>query len=201
MRTIDNDQNIHSYRLGNGKSAGLVLLLADLATGIAVDVNGTAARTGGRRPVARPVGLRRSVAGCGQVRPLWRATLPGSVYGDIVLGDTDGDGRRDDVVVAAETAAVIVDATTGRVGATIDQPGQFVRSVTVADLNSDGADDVLVPADAVRAPGDGRHLWSYASPRCGAGCLLRPGGGRRPGARSYEMPNQREADTVGEDGS
>ncbi|MCX4514593.1 VCBS repeat-containing protein [Streptomyces sp. NBC_01619] len=200
VRTIDNDQNIHSYRLGNGKSAGLVPLLADLATGIAVDVNGD-----GRKDLVAGGQSRGLWAfdgpslAAGKPRLLWRATLPGSVYGDIVLGDTDGDGRRDDVVVAAETAAVIVDATTGRVGATIDQPGQFVRSVTVADLNSDGADDVLVPADAVRAyRGDGRHLWSYAPQGAGPVVFsdLAVADGRVLG--SYQTPYQREADTVGE---
>ncbi|MFD5063027.1 MULTISPECIES: VCBS repeat-containing protein [unclassified Streptomyces] len=200
VRTIDNDQNIRIYRLDNGKSAGLVPLPADLATGIAVDVNGD-----GRKDVVAGGQSRGLFAfdgpslAAGKPRVLWQTTLPGSVYGDIMLGDTDGDGRRDDLVVAAETAAVIVDATTGRVSATIDQPGQFVRSVTVADLNSDGADDVLVPTDAVRAyRASGRQLWSYAPQGTGPVAFsdLAVADGRVLG--SYQTAYQREPATVEE---
>lgn len=94
---------------------------------------------------------------------LWKATLPGSVQGDIRIGDTDGDGRRDDLVVAADSAAAVVDARTGKVRETIDGKGQFVRSVSVADLDRDGDEEILVPTDAVRAySGGGRALWTYA---------------------------------------
>nr|WTB28530.1 PQQ-like beta-propeller repeat protein [Streptomyces sp. NBC_00830] len=200
VRTIDNAQNIHLYRLDNGTSAGLVPLPADLSSGVAVDVNGD-----GRKDVVAGGQSRGLWAfdgpslAAGKPGVLWQATLPGAVYGDIVLGDTDGDGRRDDLVVAAETAAVIVDATTGRVSATIDEPGQFVRSVTVADLNSDGADDVLVPTDAVRAyRGSGRQLWSYAPQGTGPVAFsdLAVADGRVLG--SYQTAHQREPATVEE---
>jgi hypothetical protein len=198
VRTVDNDQNIHIYRLDNGKLAGLIPLPADLTTGIAVDVNGD-----GRKDLVAGGQSRGLWAfdgpslAAGKPRVLWQATLPGAVYGDILLGDTDGDGHRDDLVVAAETAAVIIDATTGRVSVTIDQPGQFVRSVTVADLNSDRADDVLIPTDAVRAyRGNGRQLWSYAPQGTGPVVFsdLAVADGRAIG--SYQTPYQ-EAATVG----
>ncbi|MFF9015640.1 FG-GAP-like repeat-containing protein [Streptomyces sp. NPDC014870] len=164
VRTVDNEQNIRSYRLANGRASGLTPLLADLSTGVAVDVNGD-----GRKDVVA-AGQSRGLwafdgpsLATGQPRVLWQATLPGSVAGDIAVGDTDGDGRDDDLVVAADTAAVIVDARTGAVREKIDGRGQFVRSVTVADLDGDRDDEVLVPTDAVRAySGGGRLLWSYA---------------------------------------
>ncbi|WP_446219446.1 hypothetical protein [Micromonospora sp. IBHARD004] len=200
VRTIDNDQNIHFYRLDNGTSAGLVPLLADLSSGVAVDVNADGRKdllVGGQSRGLWAFDGPSLVAG--KPRVLWQATLPGPVYGDIVPGDTDGDGRRDDLVVAAETAAVIIDTTTGRVRVTIDQPGQVVRSVTVADLNGDGADDVLVPTDAVRAyRGGGRQLWSYAPQGTGPVAFsdLAVAGGRVVG--SYQTAYQREPVTVGQ---
>ena len=98
VRTVDNEQNIRSYRLGSGRQASVTPLQADLSTGL-----------------------------------------------------------------AADAAAVVVDARTGRVRETIDGKGQFVRSVTVADLDRDGDEEIVVPTDAVRAYcGGGRDLWSYA---------------------------------------
>ncbi|MEU4267408.1 VCBS repeat-containing protein [Streptomyces sp. NPDC026092] len=172
VRTVDNEQNIRSYRLGNGRESALTPLPADLSTGIAVDVNGD-----GRKDVVAAGQSQGMWAfdgpslAAGKPRVLWQATLPGSVTGDIVLGDTDGDGREDDLVVAADAAAVIVDARTGAVREEIDGHGRFVRSVAVADLDGDRDDEVLVPTDAVRAySGGGRLLWSYAP--AGAGPVV-----------------------------
>ncbi|MDT9691596.1 VCBS repeat-containing protein [Streptomyces sp. P9(2023)] len=172
VRTVDNEQNIRSYRLSNGRASTLTPLQADLSTGIAVDVNGD-----GKKDVVaagQSHGLWAydgpSLA-AGKPRLLWQAALPGSVSGDIAVGDTDGDGRDDDLVVAADAAAVIVDARTGSVREEIDGRGQFVRSVTVADLDGDRDDEVLVPTDAVRAyNGGGRLLWSYVP--AGAGPVV-----------------------------
>ncbi|MEU3480707.1 FG-GAP-like repeat-containing protein [Streptomyces sp. NPDC033754] len=164
VRTVDNEQNIRSYRLGSGRQASVTPLQADLSTGLAADVNGDGRQdvvVGGQSQGLWAYDGPSLVSG--KPRVLWQATLPGSVQGDIRIADTDGDGRRDDLVVAAGAAAVVVDARTGRVRETIDGKGQFVRSVTVADLDRDGDEEILVPTDAVRAySGGGRALWSYA---------------------------------------
>ncbi|MFJ9828057.1 FG-GAP-like repeat-containing protein [Streptomyces sp. NPDC101160] len=164
VRTVDNEQNIRSFRLGNGGQSSLTPLQGNLHAGLAADVNGD-----GRKDLVvggQSQGLWAydgpSLA-AGKPRLLWQTTLPGSVQGDLRIGDTDGDGHADDLVVAADKAAVVVDARTGRIRARIDGRGRFVRSVTVADLDGDGADDILVPTDAVRAyAGSGRELWEYA---------------------------------------
>ncbi|MFD0152517.1 FG-GAP-like repeat-containing protein [Streptomyces sp. NPDC055721] len=163
VRTVDNEQNIRSYRLGSGRQASVTPLQGDLSTGLAADVDGDGREdviVGGQSQGLWAYDGPSLVSGKPKV--LWQATLPGSVQGDIRLADTDGDGRRDDLVVAADAAAVVVDARTGRVRETIDGKGQFVRSVTVADLDRDGDEEILVPTDAIRAySGGGRALWSY----------------------------------------
>ncbi|MGW1545681.1 FG-GAP-like repeat-containing protein [Streptomyces sp. NPDC002346] len=164
VRTVDNEQNIRSYRLNGGRQASLTPLQGDLTSAVAVDVNGDRKKdvvTGGQSHGLWAYDGPSMVAGKPEV--LWKTTLPGAVHGEIVQADTDGDGKRDELVVAADSATVIVDAHTGRVLRTIDGKGQFVRSVAVADVDHDGADEVLVPTDAVRAyQGNGKQLWSYA---------------------------------------
>ncbi|WP_329624328.1 VCBS repeat-containing protein [Streptomyces sp. NBC_01255] len=164
VRTVDNEQNIRSYRLGSGRQAAITPLQGNLSTGLAADVNGDGREdviVGGQSQGLWAYDGPSLVSG--KPRVLWKATLPGSVQGDIRIGDTDGDGRRDDLVVAADSAAAVVDARTGKVRETIDGKGQFVRSVSVADLDRDGDEEILVPTDAVRAySGGGRALWTYA---------------------------------------
>ncbi|WP_426403296.1 FG-GAP-like repeat-containing protein [Streptomyces sp. R-07] len=164
VRTVDSEQNIRSYRLDNGRQTALTPLQADLTTGLAADVDGDGHKdviVGGQSHGLWAFDGPSLLSG--KPRTLWQATLPGSVQGDIRIADTDGDGRRDDLVVAADTAAVVVDARTGRVRETLDGKGQFVRSVTVGDLDEDGDDEILVPTDKVRAyGGNGRALWEYA---------------------------------------
>ena len=171
VRTIDLQQNVRTYGLGNGKETDLTPLQGDLAYAQAVEVDGD--------------GLPDVVAGGashgvwawsgtslkdGEPRQLWRATVPGQVH-RIETGDVDGDGDAE-VVVAADTATSVLDAATGKIVATIDGGGQYVRSITVADLDADGADEILVPTDALRAyRGDGRALWTYAAPQ-GAGDVV-----------------------------
>ncbi|WP_259465010.1 VCBS repeat-containing protein [Streptomyces sp. TLI_171] len=82
----------------------------------------------------------------------------------VATGDVNGDGKPE-VVVAADTATVVLDGRTGQVLATIDGGGKFVRSVTLADLDGDGKQEILVPTDALRAyKGDGTALWTYGAP-------------------------------------
>ncbi|MFD7075940.1 FG-GAP repeat domain-containing protein [Nocardioides sp. NPDC059952] len=164
VRTIDLRQNIHTYSLSKGKESALTPLRGDLAYAQDVDVDGD--------------GLPDVVAGGtshgvwawsgtsledGEPRQLWEATVPGQVH-RIETGDVDGDGDPE-IVVAADTAIAVLDAATGKVEATIDGGGQYVRSVTVADIAGDDAAEILVPTDALRAyRGNGRALWTYAAP-------------------------------------
>ncbi|WCN07149.1 VCBS repeat-containing protein [Streptomyces sp. M92] len=99
----------------------------------------------------------------GRPEKLWRATVPGPVH-ELVTGDVTGDGRPE-VVVAADTAVIVLDGRTGRTLTTVDGGGAFVRSVTLADLDRDGARDLLVPTGTLDAyDGAGHRLWSYSAP-------------------------------------
>ena len=96
----------------------------------------------------------------GQRVPLWTATVAGSVH-KLVRADVTGDGR-DEIIVAADTAVSVVDATNGKVLRTIDGDGQFVRTVAASDLDGDGKAEVVLSTDAVRAfHGDGKLAWEY----------------------------------------
>ncbi|SDK07450.1 Repeat domain-containing protein [Nocardioides sp. YR527] len=164
VRTVDLQQNVHTYSLGNGKESALTPLRGDLAYAQDVDVDGD-----GRQDVVAG-GTSRGVWAwsgtslkSGEPRELWQATVPGQVH-RIETGDVDGDGEAE-IVVAADTATAVLDAATGEVEATIDGGGQYVRSVTVADVNGDDAAEILVPTDALRVyRGDGSALWTYAAP-------------------------------------
>ncbi|MBO1331925.1 FG-GAP-like repeat-containing protein [Streptomyces sp. VRA16 Mangrove soil] len=164
VRTVDMDQNIHTFNLGSGKEKGLTPLQGDLNYGQAVDLNGDKKKdlvAGGNSDGVWAWSGPSLVNGA--PKQLWRATVPGEVH-NIATGDVNGDGKPE-IVVAADTATVILDGATGKTLTTIDGNGQYVRSVTVADVNGDGKDEVLVPTDALRVyDARGSVLWSYSAP-------------------------------------
>ncbi|MFD9538626.1 FG-GAP repeat domain-containing protein [Streptomyces sp. NPDC060022] len=161
-RTVDLDQNIRSYRVGSGKQAALTPVQADLSFAQAVDVNGDGIKdvvTGGESHGIWAYDGPSMVAG--KPKLLWQKAMPGRVYG-IELADTTGD-RKPEILIAAETDAVVLAAKDGRTLVDIDGRGKFVRSVTGADIDQDGRAEVLVPTDRVLAySGTGRKLWEYA---------------------------------------
>ncbi|MEU9860634.1 VCBS repeat-containing protein [Streptomyces sp. NPDC047971] len=166
VRVVDQSENIRTYRLGNGKAEQVTPLRGDIGLAKGADLNKDG-RTdlvmgGSSNGVWAYSGP--SLVNGGKPEKLWQATLPGAVH-DIQTGDVDGDGRTE-IVVAADTATVVLDGRTGRTRATIDGGGQFVRSAQLADLDGDAALDILVPTDALRAyRGDGRALWTYSAPK------------------------------------
>lgn len=161
-RTVDLDQNIRAYRVASGKQAARTPVQADLSFAQAVDVNGDGIKdvvAGGESHGIWAYDGPSTVAG--KPKLLWQKTMPGRVYG-IELADTTGDGKPE-ILVAAETDAVVLAAEDGRTLADIDGRGKFVRGVTGADINEDGRAEVLVPTDKVLAySGTGRKLWEYA---------------------------------------
>ncbi|MFV6032063.1 FG-GAP repeat domain-containing protein [Streptomyces sp. NPDC056264] len=166
VRIVDQGQNVRTFKLGSGKAESVAPLQGDIAyaKGADLDKDGASDLIMGGSSNGVWAYSGPSLVGGGTPRMLWRATVPGAVH-DIETGDVDGDGRTE-IVVAADTATVVLDGRTGRTLATIEAPeGQFVRSTTLADLNGDGELDLLVPTDALRAyHGDGHALWTYRAP-------------------------------------
>ncbi|MCX0246656.1 VCBS repeat-containing protein [Streptomyces drozdowiczii] len=167
VRVIDQGQNIRTFRLGNGKAEKITPLQGDIAYAKGADLN-----KDGRTDVVMGGSSNGVWAYSGpslvngpKPEKLWQATVPGAVH-DIETGDVNGDGKPE-IVVAADTATVVLNGKTGRTLATIEAgEGQFVRSVQLADLNGDGEQDIVVPTDAVRAYyGDGHALWTYNAPK------------------------------------
>ncbi|MFJ1927839.1 FG-GAP repeat domain-containing protein [Streptomyces sp. NPDC088131] len=164
VRTIDAQQNIHEYKLGNGRQQSLTPLQGDLSYAQAADLNGD------KKPDVVAGGTSNGVWAWsgpslveGAPEELWKTTVPGAVH-SVQTGDVTGD-KKPEVIVAAETAVVVLDGTTGKVLATIDGGGQYVRSVTVADIDGKGKSEILVPTDALRAyKGKGKALWTYSAP-------------------------------------
>ncbi|MFD3996060.1 FG-GAP repeat domain-containing protein [Streptomyces sp. NPDC058548] len=164
VRVVDQNQNVRTYNLGNGTQKDLTPLQAALNYAQAVDLNGDKKKdvvAGGTSNGVWAWSGPSLVKG--EPKQLWRATVAGEIH-NIATGDVNGDGRPE-VVVAADSATVVLDGATGTVLTTIDGAGQYVRSVTVADVNGDGKDEVLVPTDALRVyNARGTQLWSYAAP-------------------------------------
>ncbi|MEU5384301.1 FG-GAP-like repeat-containing protein [Kitasatospora cineracea] len=164
VRTVDQQQNIHTFNLGNGKQKSLTPLRGDLNYAATADLDGDG------RPDVVAGGNSDGVWAysgpsllTGAPKQLWQATVPGEVHA-VATGDVNGDGKPE-VVVAADTATVVLDGRTGKVLATVDGGGTYVRSVTLADLDGDGKQEILVPTDALRAyKGDGTPLWTYNAP-------------------------------------
>ncbi|MFC8597835.1 FG-GAP repeat domain-containing protein [Isoptericola sp. NPDC057191] len=164
VRVVDQGQNIRTYKLGNGRATDLTPLQGDLNAGTTVDLDGDGKDDVVAGGSSHGVWAWKGTSLVkGTPKELWRATVPGEIH-RVEHGDVNGDGRPE-VVVAADTATVVLDGATGNVLTTIDGAGQYVRTVTVADVNGDGKDEVVVPTDAVRAyDARGRVLWTYAAP-------------------------------------
>ncbi|MFI6941393.1 FG-GAP repeat domain-containing protein [Streptomyces sp. NPDC050418] len=165
VRLIDQSQNVRTYKLGNGRTKELLPLQGDLNYGTTADLDGD------EKPDVIAGGSSNgvwawsgpSLVKGGEPKQLWRATVPGAVRA-VTTGDVLGDGRPE-VVVAADTATVVLDGASGKVLTTIDGGDAFVRSVTVADADGAGKDEILVPTDALRAyDGQGANLWTYEAP-------------------------------------
>ncbi|MFB7946251.1 FG-GAP-like repeat-containing protein [Kitasatospora phosalacinea] len=164
VRTVDQQQNIRTFNLGNGKQKGLTPLQGDLNYAAAADLDGDGSQdvvAGGTSDGVWAWSGPSLLTGA--PKQLWRATVPGEVHA-VATGDVNGDGKPE-VVVAADTATVVLNGRTGKVLATIPGGATFTRSVTLADLDGDGKQEILVPTDALRAyKGDGTPLWTYAAP-------------------------------------
>lgn len=164
VRTVDQDQNVRTFGLGNGKQQSVLPLQGDLAYAQSADIDGDKKKdlvVGGQSNGVWAYSGPSLTAG--KPKLLWKATVPGQVH-RIEKGDVNGDGH-DDFVIAADTAVAVVDGRNGKVIRRIDGGGQFVRSVTVADLDGDRRADILVPTDEVRAyRGNGSKLWAYGAP-------------------------------------
>lgn len=164
VRTIDPQQNIHEYKVGNGKQQSLTPLQGDLNYAQAADLDGD------KKPDVVAGGTSDGVWAWsgpslvkGAPKQLWKTTVPGAVL-SVQTGDVTGD-KKPEVIVAAEKAVVVLDGTTGKILTTIDGGGEYVRSVTVADVDGKGKAEILVPTDALRVyKGNGQALWTYSAP-------------------------------------
>ncbi|MGW4389636.1 FG-GAP repeat domain-containing protein [Streptomyces sp. NPDC004685] len=164
LRTVDTDQNIHVYNLGSGKQDSLTPIQSQLWSAVLMDVNGDGKKdivAGGQSQGLYAFDGPSMAAG--KEKLLWQTTVPGQIH-KIVKADLDGKGT-DELVVAADNATAVVDATTGKVRTTIDGQDQFVWSLAVGDLNHDGKDEIVVPTDKIRAyDGTGHQKWAYTAP-------------------------------------
>ncbi|GAA1349590.1 FG-GAP-like repeat-containing protein [Streptomyces beijiangensis] len=164
LRTVDTNENIRTYNLGSGKQENLVPLRSAVFASVSTDINGDKKKdliVGGTSNGVFAYDGPSMVSGT--PKQLWAATVPGQVHA-LVKADVNGD-HRDETIVAADSAAAVLDSRTGKVLTTIDGGGQFVRSVQAADVNGDGKAEIVVATDKVRVySGTGKKLWEYAAP-------------------------------------
>ncbi|MFD3561720.1 FG-GAP-like repeat-containing protein [Streptomyces sp. NPDC058686] len=165
LRVVDLAQNIRTFKLASGKAESVTPLQGDIAYAKSADLNKDGKNdlvmggsSNGLWAYSGP-----SLVNGAKPEKLWQATLPGAVH-DIEIGDVNGDGKLE-IVVAADTATVVLNGRTGKTLATIDGGGQYVHTATLADLDGDGEQDILVPTDALHAYyGDGHAIWTYSAP-------------------------------------
>ncbi|MEV6265494.1 hypothetical protein AB0M42_32820 [Streptomyces sp. NPDC051784] len=165
LRTTDIDQNVRTYKIGNGKQESVQPIEGIPYTAVATDINDDKKQdlvVGGSSDGLYAYDGPSMVSG--KPKRLWTALMPGRVV-QVIKADTTGDGR-DEIVVAASTGTAIVNARTGKVLTTIKAAdGEYVRNVVASDLDGDGAAEVAVATDKVRAyEGDGSLKWEYAVP-------------------------------------
>ncbi|NUR73484.1 MAG: VCBS repeat-containing protein, partial [Hamadaea sp.] len=160
---IAQNQTLYRYAAGGGQVAQTTPLLGDLSAAVATDVNGDGVSDlivgGESRGVFALDGasLGTSPASAENPKVLWRQVTAGAVH-QLQLADVTGDGVPE-VVVAATDAAQVLDPRTGGVRTTIG--GDYVWTVTTADLDGKAGAELVVPTDALRAyAGDGTRLWT-----------------------------------------
>ncbi|MFD7063090.1 VCBS repeat-containing protein [Streptomyces sp. NPDC059906] len=172
IRVVDGDQNVRTYDFAGGTQQRLTPLQGDMSYAQAVDVDGDKKPdfVGGGNSNGLFAYSGTSLVD-GEPKKLWQATLPGAVH-RIETADVTGD-RNPEIVVAADSAVVVLNPRTGEILKTIDGGGRFVRSVVLADVDGDRKADVLVPTDALRAyKGNGKALWTYSAPESAGDVLF-----------------------------
>ncbi|MBW5248315.1 VCBS repeat-containing protein [Streptomyces sp. NBC_01220] len=164
VRVIDQEQNVRTFDLAKGAEQNLTPLQGDLSFAQALDVDGDKKQDVVAGGTSHGVWAYSGTSLLtGKPKKLWQATVAGQVHA-IATGDVTGDSKPE-IIVAADTATTVLDSRTGKTLTTIDGGGAFVRSVTVADVNGTGKDEILVPTDALRVyNGNGKKLWQYAAP-------------------------------------
>ncbi|MGW8884240.1 FG-GAP-like repeat-containing protein [Streptomyces sp. NPDC055749] len=164
VRVVDLEQNVRTYKLDNGRQQVLTPLQGAVSYAKALDLDGDKKQdvvTGG---ISNGVWAYSGTSLLdGKPKKLWQAAVGGSVH-RIETGDVTGDSKPE-IVVAADNATVVLDGRSGKTLRTIDGGGKYVRSVTVADVDGQGKDEIVVPTDALRVyDGAGKKLWTHSAP-------------------------------------